>query len=67
MQFFEIENYGKLASERIRLTPATGVFSDSWKIARMALILKSGQSNGRPNYRPISVLPFLSRVFENLI
>ena len=33
----------------------------------MAPIFKSGQSNDRSNYRPISVLPFLSRVFEKLI
>ena len=49
------------------LSSATGVFPDSWKIARMAPIFKSGQSKDRSNYRPISVLPLLSRVFEKLI
>ena len=49
------------------LSIATGVFPDCWKIARVAPIFKSGQSDDRSNYRPISVLPFLSRVFEKLV
>ena len=49
------------------LSIATGVFPDSWSIARVAPILKSGESHDRSNYRPISVLPFLSRVFEQLV
>ena len=49
------------------LSIATGIFPDSWKIARVAPIFKSGQTNDRSNYRPISVLPFVSRVFEKLI
>ena len=48
------------------LSIATGCFPDSWKIARVAPIFKSGQTNDRSNYRPISVLPVLARVFENL-
>ena len=46
---------------------ATAVFPDSWKIARVAPIFKSGKSDDRSNYGPISVLPFLSRVFEKLV
>ena len=49
------------------LSIATGVFPDSWKIARVATIFKSGQTDDRSKYRPISVLPFVSRVFEKLI
>ena len=49
------------------LSIAIGIFPDSWKIARVAPIFKSGQANDRSNYRPISVLPFVSRVFEKLI
>ena len=43
------------------LSIATGVFPDSCKIARVAPIFKSGQTDDRSNYRPISVLPVLSR------
>ena len=46
---------------------ATGCFPDNWKIARVAPIFKSGQPDDRSNYRPISVLPVLARVFEKLI
>ena len=46
---------------------ATGVFPNSWKIAKMSPIFKSGQSNDRSNYRPINVLPCLSRTFEKLV
>ena len=49
------------------LTIAAGVFPDSWKTARVAPIFNSGQSDDRSIYKPISVLPFLSRVFEKLI
>ena len=49
------------------LSIATGVFPDSWKIVGVAPIFKSGQTDDRSKYRPISVLPFVSRVFEKLI
>ncbi len=48
------------------LSLATGTFPDSWKIARVAPIFKSGQQDDCSNYRPISVLPFLARLFEKL-
>ena len=53
--------------EIFNLSIATGCFPDSWKIARVAPIFKSGQPDDRSNYRPISVLPVLARVFEKLI
>ena len=49
------------------LSLATGVFPDCWKVARVAPIFKNGEQTDRSNYRPISVLPFLSRVFEKLV
>ena len=45
----------------------SGIFPNSWKIARVAPIFKSGSTEGRSNYRPISVLPVVSRLFEKLI
>ena len=42
-------------------------FPDSWKIARVAPIYKGGKPDNRSNYRPISVLPVVSRLFEKLI
>ena len=49
------------------LSIAAGVFPDSWKIARVVPIFISDQTDVRSKYRPISVLPFVSRVFEKLI
>ena len=43
-----------------------GMFPDSWKTARVAPIFKNGERNDRSNYRPISVLPVLPRLFEKL-
>ena len=45
----------------------SGSFPDSWKIARVAPTFKGGKPDDRSNYRPISVLPVVSRLFEKLI
>ena len=42
-------------------------FPEDWKIALIAPIFKSGARDDRSNYRPISVLLFMSRLFEKLI
>ena len=43
------------------------MFSDYWKIARVAPSFKDGPADESSNYRPISVLPVVSRLFEKLI
>ena len=45
----------------------TGVFLDSWKIASVAPVFKSSEQDDSSNYMPISVLPFLARLFEKLV
>ena len=45
----------------------SGIFPDSWKLARVTPIFKNGSTENRSIYRPISVLPVLSRLFEKLI
>ena len=42
------------------------MFPDSWKIARVTPIYKNGDKADKSNYRPISVLPVISRLFEKL-
>lgn len=45
-----------------------GYFPDQWKIAQIILILKPGKDPVEPkSYRPISLLPVLSKVFEKLL
>ena len=45
----------------------SGVFPKDWKIAKVAPIFKSGSKSQMGNYRPISVLPTLARIFEKLV
>ena len=44
----------------------TNQFPDPWKIARVSPIFKDANKIEKSNYRPISVLPLVSRLFENL-
>ena len=45
----------------------SGIFPDSWKLARVNPIFKGGSTEDRSNCRPTSVLPVLSRQFEKFI
>ena len=44
-----------------------GVFPDSCKIAKVTPVHKSGDKAALNNYRPISVLPSVSKILEKLI
>ena len=44
-----------------------GVFPDSLKIANVIPVFKSGERDVLSNYRPISILPCISKVFEKII
>ena len=43
------------------------LFPDKWKFARITPIFKEGDRACKENYRPISVLPVVARLFEKLI
>ena len=38
-----------------------------WKTARVIPIFKEGDKNAKENYRPMSALPVVSRLFERLV
>ena len=42
----------------------TGKFPDKWKEAKVTPLFKSGEKDKCSNYRPISVLPVLSKILE---
>ena len=51
----------------INLSLVTGKIPDAWKKARVTPIHKSGDTSDPTNYRPISILPILSKVLERLV
>jgi hypothetical protein len=46
------------------LSIETGKFPDKWKEARISPIFKGGKRENCSNYRPVSVLPILSKILE---
>lgn len=45
----------------------SGIVPDQYKIAKIIPILKNGDKEITSNYRPISVLPILSKIMEKII
>ena len=44
-----------------------GIFSDEWKKANVVPIHKKNDMQILSNYRPVSLLPVCSKIFEHLI
>ena len=53
--------------QRFNWSMSLGHFPDNWKTARVAPIFKKGSTQDKSNYRPISVLPVVSCLFEKLV
>ena len=45
----------------------TGIFPQSFKISKIIPLYKKGHHSLLTNYRPISLLPTISKVFERII
>lgn len=45
----------------------TGIFPDDWKVARVTPIYKDDNKTNPNNYRPISVLPIVSKRIERVV
>ena len=57
----------RLLSNLFNLSISTGTFSSAWKVGRITPIPK-GTNNSHPSgYRPISVLPVVSKIIERHI
>ena len=44
-----------------------GIFPDSLKVANITPVHKKDEATDKKNYRPVSVLPLFSKIFEKVI
>lgn len=64
----KVVNYiSKPMSYIINISLQSGVFPSKLKIGKVIPIFKSGDSSKFSNYRPVSVLPILSKVYEKVV
>ena len=54
-------------SHIINLSLSTSTIPADWKTAKIIPIFKSGQPNDPNNYRPISILPVMSKILERAV
>ena len=45
----------------------SGIFPDDWKCTRVTPLLKQGETSDLNNYRPISVISVIAKVFERIV
>ena len=54
-------------TDLFNLSVKSGVFPVDWKLAKVSPIYKTGERIDPNNYRPISVLSTIARIFEKVI
>ena len=62
-----IDNYVVPLTYVINMSLMEGIFPSELKLAKVVPIFKSGESDKVPNYRPISVLSFFSKIFDKIM
>ena len=62
-----VDNYITPLTHIINLSISQGYFPDEWKLTKVIPIFNDGDPQDIRNYRRISVLSFLSKVFEKII
>ena len=51
----------------INISLETGVFPSDWKTSKLTSIYKSGARDCIENYRPISIIPAISKIIEKIV
>ena len=59
--------YSKPITQLCNLSIKLSVFPDDCKIAKLKPLYKKGSNIDPKNYRPISLLPLISKIFEKLV
>ena len=54
-------------TKMISLSLVSGCFPDTLKIAKALPIFKTGDPNKLENYRPISILPAFSKIYDKMV
>jgi hypothetical protein len=62
-----IDLIAKPLAHIVNLSISSGIFPDFLKIARVIPVFKSGDRRLMSNYRPVSVLPIFSKIFERVV
>ena len=62
-----IHSVAQHLSDIINSSLQTGIFPDQLKIAKICPIFKNGEKDVFASYRPISILPSFSKIFEKVL
>ena len=57
----------KMISDLLNKVFHTGTYPQIWKLAHVTPIFKSKEKSNKTNYRPISILPTLSKICESVL
>ena len=63
----ECEFSFEILTQSVNKSFASGEFQDCLKQANISLIFKKDEPLDKENYRPVSILPLLSKVYEKLL
>ena len=58
---------GPFLTDIFNFSITSNIFPDDVKVGKVSPVLKSGDKDDLNNYRPITVLPTIARVFERLL
>jgi len=61
------DGLSKIISHIVDSSFTEGIFPDALKIAKVIPVYKNGDDKAISNYRPISILPIFSKIFEKLM